>query len=494
MSDAARRGVIGWVRMGDKGSKVTDWTTRHIWQIQPVRDGLMILGVFWLLYLGYLLSVVTVPLLLATALAYLFEPLVRRLTRRGLVSRGGVAIGIIVLAAAGIIGPVFIGGGFAAVQGGKYVATLTRNVDKLVKSVRKPEDEALKGSLPPGTWTKIREYLVEEEAKWQAWHSREAGASESGSPAGAVGGPPHTGQPAASPGDRPIERAPSETPSTLATDDSAQADGVRDDGSGPAPPGPEYELIRSGITWLGDNAGRIGQQALQRSSNVFGTLVGAAGTLGQMLFGGFLTAFFFFFFCTGYGKLLAFWDGLIPEKKKGRVFDLAGRMDRVIAGFVRGRLTICAILICVYSVGYWIIGVPAPLILGPIVGVCCLMPFVSGAVGIPTAALLMALEPATGFQGNWWWIVGSPILVFMIAQGLDDYVLSPVIQGKNTDMDMPSILFAVIAGGALAGVYGLLIAIPAAACIKILLREVFWPKFRQWAHGEAKDFLPIEGD
>ena len=79
----------------------------------------------------------------------------------------------------------------------------------------------------------------------------------------------------------------------------------------------------------------------------------------------------------------------------------------------------------------------------------------------------------------------------MLGQVLDDYVLTPLIQGKSTNMDTPSILFASMAGGTLAGVYGLLLAIPVAACLKILLKEVFWPRFRVWAEGKAKDFLPI---
>ncbi len=58
-------------------------------------------------------------------------------------------------------------------------------------------------------------------------------------------------------------------------------------------------------------------------------------------------------------------------------------------------------------------------------------------------------------------------------------------------MDTPTILFASIAGGALMGVYGLLLAIPVAACLKILLRELFWPRFKAWSEGEEKDFLPI---
>ena len=58
-------------------------------------------------------------------------------------------------------------------------------------------------------------------------------------------------------------------------------------------------------------------------------------------------------------------------------------------------------------------------------------------------------------------------------------------------MDTPTILFASLAGGLLAGVYGLLVAIPVAACMKILVREVVWPQFKAWAEGRADDPLPI---
>jgi predicted PurR-regulated permease PerM len=41
-------------------------------------------------------------------------------------------------------------------------------------------------------------------------------------------------------------------------------------------------------------------------------------------------------------------------------------------------------------------------------------------------------------------------------------------------------------------VYGLILAIPAAACLKILIREVFWPRIKQWIDGQASDFIPLE--
>jgi predicted PurR-regulated permease PerM len=106
--------------------------------------------------------------------------------------------------------------------------------------------------------------------------------------------------------------------------------------------------------------------------------------------------------------------------------------------------------------------------------------------------LLMWLEPHDGWQGTWWWTIAGPLLILAISQILDDYVLTPRIQGKSTNMDTPTILFASIAGGVLGGFYGLLLAIPVAACLKILVTDVLLPRIRAWSEGKASDLLPID--
>ena len=68
---------------------------RHLWEIQPVRDVLIILAIVGLIYLGYALSLVTVPILLAILLAYLFEPVVRGLLARYSRLKRPQAVGII---------------------------------------------------------------------------------------------------------------------------------------------------------------------------------------------------------------------------------------------------------------------------------------------------------------------------------------------------------------------------------------------------------------
>src|SRR5688572_18932568 len=72
-----------------------DWRRLRLWHIQPVRDILVLAMIFGVLYLGYILRPITVPMLLALLLAYLFEPLVQRITRSRRFSRQGAALIII---------------------------------------------------------------------------------------------------------------------------------------------------------------------------------------------------------------------------------------------------------------------------------------------------------------------------------------------------------------------------------------------------------------
>jgi predicted PurR-regulated permease PerM len=453
----------------------------HIWQIQPVRDLLVIGAAVLIVWLGHKLSIVTVPMLLALLLAYLFEPLVAWLVRRGWFTRRGAAITIILLGAAALIGPVGIGGGFAVWQGVRLAGRTVRNVDNLVQSVAHPKDDAARAKLPPA-WQHGRDWIVEDEALRQQLLPL-AGVNEGDGERGTGTEEPKSEEPGAA-GAAP----PTTEPGTVGPPAAAVQPGA-------GPPEAEPSDVGRMISWVvasvRENAASISQRLVNVGTGIAGTALDVLKSVGALLFMAFLTSFFFYFFCTGYGEVQRFWEGLIPEKKKGRFIDLAVKMDRVIAGFVRGRLTVAGVQIVVYTVLYWIIGVPAPLIVGPIMGILTIVPYASG-VAAPIAMVLMWLDPAGGWRGEWWWIVGGPLVVLAITQVLDDYILTPLIQGKATNMDVPTILFASIAGGSLAGFYGVLVAIPVAACLKILLKEVFWPRFRAWSEGRAPDVLPIK--
>lgn len=407
--------------IGNPGKPIpSSWLDRHLWQIQPIRDLLVLAAVVGLLYLGRAASVVTVPLLLALLFAYLFDPLVRRLATLRYFNRRRAVLGILAGAVLFVVIPVVVGVTAGAVQVIRLIASLADRTSLVIASVERPKDEGKLAAIPvDGPWRDIRDHLVR----------------------------------------------------------------LRDE----ADPG-DAELA---IRWVEENARSIVEAVMSTGAGALsGTLsvLGGAFGIGMTVF---FTTFFFYFISSRWPDVRAFGARLVPVKDRARVADLLDQMERVVSGFVRGRLTIALILGAFWSIGYAAIGVPAALIIGFVTGVLAIAPY-AALVSLPVSILLLWLEGHAGLRGSIWWVILAPIAIYQAGQLLDDYVLTPAIQGKETDMNIPTILFAVLAGGALLGFFGLLVAIPLAACIKILIREVFWPRFLRWRGGAASDFLPID--
>jgi predicted PurR-regulated permease PerM len=245
------------------------------------------------------------------------------------------------------------------------------------------------------------------------------------------------------------------------------------------------------VEWVRDNAQSLAMTALEKGRGTVITAVTVITSLGKLLFGGFLTLFFLFFFAASWPGVVHFADALFPEGQHERAKDILDKMDRAIHGFIRGRLTIGILLGVFYTIGFSLIGVPAPLILGPAVAFITLIPY-AALMAVPVIMVLLWLEGHSGLRGSFWWILLAPFVWYQIGQALDDYVLTPMIQGKSTDLDTPTILFASISGGILLGVFGLLIAIPLAACLKILIKELFWPRALSWMKTAQEGVLDAE--
>lgn len=436
----------------------TDWRRLHLWQIQPVRDLLMVAAIIGLIYLGYKAAVVTVPLLLAITMAYLFEPFIRWLTRKGIAGRRGAAIGIITAVVLTVCVPVTVGVAFAVVEGVSFAGRLATDVRAVLASVEQSDDETLAAKVRGGAWRDIRDYLVERK------HPHDDPALVDAAPGEPIVGPP------------------------------PPADWV-DPWRMPTTKESSARVLKNVMTWVEQNASGIastvGKTAVGSGAVAVGAVIGQLMSFGVFVLTLFLTMFFFYFVSTGWGRLLARAQQFIPDAGRYRWMRVIKRMDRAIAGFVRGRLTICAIVGVYMTAAFWFIGVPVPFLLGPVVGLMFLVPF-AAAVAVPVIILLLWLQSDTsGFRGEWWWILLAPIGVHIGGQILDDYILTPRIQGDNTDLEVPTILFASMAGGALAGVYGLLLAIPVAACLKILANEFLWPRIEAWVRGQVHDPLPI---
>lgn len=115
----------------------------HLWQIQPVRDAMVLVAIFGVLYLGYRLSIVTVPILLAMLLAYLIEPLVKLVTRKGWFTRRGFALLLIFGTFGLIVIPAAAGITYGVMRGADYTQQLSGHLQATIASVEAPDDPAL---------------------------------------------------------------------------------------------------------------------------------------------------------------------------------------------------------------------------------------------------------------------------------------------------------------------------------------------------------------
>ncbi len=399
------------------------WRDLHLWEIQPVRDVLLGLAIVGLFLLGDAISVVTVPLLVAILLAYLFEPVICWVESKSSLTRPAVVGALIGATVLFVAVPAVLAVSVGVAQGAALIGATSERIGLVYDSVQSPDNADLASRVREDAgpaWAWIRDQLVAGEAS-------------------------------------------SEFASYL--------DVINE------------RIREGGASMLGSTAS-LSAGALLRA-------LGLVGGVFAFAFGVFLTGFFFFFVSTGWVGVKGFARKLIPEKHADRVIDLAIKCDSVISGFIRGRLTIAFLQGIVFSVGYWAVGVPAAFIVGPVVAVLSIVPYLA-LVGIPISVGLLWLEGHSGVRGEWWWVIGAPLVIYFVGQALDDYVWTPLIQGKATNMDTPTILFATLAGGALFGVFGMLIAIPLAACVKILIVEIVWPSFKEWAEGRSQDPLPIE--
>ena len=474
-----------------------DLARMHFWRIQSVRDILVIVLALTVVWLGYRMSAITVPLLVALGLAYLFEPVISVLQRKLKWQRTAAVSLILGLFMTGVILVAVPVGVVVVGQTASFVrnAATGRYADGLDKAIAMLPENARADVQRGKDW-------IEEALPWSARVFGDDMPTEE--PASAA--EPVTANPPADP-----QSAPTAEPESQTAGDPASAED-------PIPAPQERALqamveaeVSRQLAAQGDPLGFLGTGSSDTASTgeprkpwAFGTsafdLVGAGArrlwgiALGVIELGlvVFLVPFYFFFFATAYPRVLEFARGLVPREHEETVFHLVGEMDRAVSGFVRGRLVISSILGAIFAIGWLIVGVPYSLALGLLVGVFCAVPYLS-VIGVPIAIGLLVVDQVSLPEADryaWWGLLLWPTLVYMIGQSMDDWVLTPFIQGKATDLNPVAIVVAVLAGGTLAGLYGMLLAVPVAACVKIALRELLMPRIRAWADGRARDPLP----
>jgi len=172
-----------------------------------------------------------------------------------------------------------------------------------------------------------------------------------------------------------------------------------------------------------------------------------------------------FYLLCDWDSVVSSVDSWIPLPHRETVRGLAREIDEAIAGFVRGQAVICLVLAVFYAVALTLAGLNSGFLIGVMTGVLAFVPY----VGSLTGAVIGGIVTVAQFWPQWTPIM-IIIVIFVVGQGFESYVLSPRLIGAKVGLHPVWLMFSLLAFGYLFGFLGLLIAIPVAAAIGVLLR------------------------
>lgn len=156
---------------------------------------------------------------------------------------------------------------------------------------------------------------------------------------------------------------------------------------------------------------------------------------------------------------------LVPPHRRARWREMLGELRSKLWWWVIGRLVNMAIIGVVMSVGLTLIGVPGALALGVLAGVLTFVPNIGPVLSvIPAVLLALTVSPTTVL-----WVLG----LFGVAQTLESYVITPLVQRRAAAVPPALLLVAQIAFGVPFGAIGLLLATPTVAIAIVMTRMLY---------------------
>jgi predicted PurR-regulated permease PerM len=174
-------------------------------------------------------------------------------------------------------------------------------------------------------------------------------------------------------------------------------------------------------------------------------------------------------------------DGLWPRPAAPLVRSILREINTRVSGFIRGQLIVCLILASYYGLGLWLVGIQYGFLIGVLGGLLSLIPFV-GSIFVLGASILVAL-----FQMGDMGMMPLILAVSVVALGqfAEGNFITPRIVGDRVGLHPLWIIFALMAGGHLMGILGMLLAVPVAASCAVLIKySILWYKHSAYYTGK----------
>lgn len=443
--------------------KALDADYSQILGMRNVRWMIVFLAVIGALLFGWWLSEIFVPLLAAAGLAYVLNPAVERIQRRG-VARPRAVFWIFL---GMLVGLIFIGSWFAAsvvkdvqnisVQISDMLHETEENSDRLVAGWNEnvPEFVHIEGEdLSASVVAEFAHGMVTSQG------SDVENASQLQARAGmATARAELLKSFQVFDADRDLKLSASEIDETELAVIDRNSDGYV---------GTSEWFLHFGVLENPSNKRVMAAEVLDVASS------GLKGVILLLLFIT-LVPIYTWYFMVGFDNATSKLKAYLPGRHRERIVRILGEVDDMLKAFFRGRIVV-VIIIAGLSTGLFLIsGVQHAFLLGAASGLGILIPYFAFIAGMTPAIILMLVA------GDPTWAIVGMSIGFLAIQGFEQYLLTPKLLGDAVELHPVTLLVGVFVMGSLFGIFGALLAVPLTAMAKTLGREFLLPYFKQLA-------------
>lgn len=194
-------------------------------------------------------------------------------------------------------------------------------------------------------------------------------------------------------------------------------------------------------------------------------IVAAGGSLVTLVVDGVLALFIAFYILVDLPVIRREIVLLAGPTRRGDAEMVVGEVTKVVGGFLRGQAIIAVANGVLTAIGLWIVGIPYSGVIGLITGVLSIVPYIGPVVGAIIVGITgLFVSPVRALIG---------IVVMIGIQQVEGSVLSPRIMSSEVDLHPALVIFSLLVGAELAGLLGMLVAIPVAATGKALFVHYF---------------------
>jgi predicted PurR-regulated permease PerM len=167
---------------------------------------------------------------------------------------------------------------------------------------------------------------------------------------------------------------------------------------------------------------------------------------------------YMFFILMDYEKIARGWMGLVPVRFRRLFSGIGHDVQSGMQAYFRGQALVAVCVGVLFALGFLLIDFPMAIALGLFIGLLNMVPYLQTIGLLPT--VILALLKASDTGENFWMVLVSALLVFVVVQLIQDMILVPRIMGKVTGLNPAVILLSLSVWGYLLGMIGLILALP----------------------------------